>query len=63
MWDDLFRAMCLMLVLEGLLPFIAPGRWREMVQTLGNTNDRTIRMIGLGSMLTGAFMLYLINRG
>ena len=54
MGDDLFRAFCLMLVLEGLLPALAPARWWDMVSELGQANPQTIRQIGVTSMLLGA---------
>jgi uncharacterized protein YjeT (DUF2065 family) len=60
MWDDLMRAMCLMLVLEGLLPAIAPDRWREMVSGLGQANPEGIRQVGIACMVLGAGVLYLL---
>lgn len=58
---ELAVAFCLMLVIEGMLPFVAPGRWRSMLEAVEQADDRTIRLIGLGSMLTGTAILYLIN--
>ncbi len=60
MWEELGRAVCLMLVLEGILPFLYPNRWRHLVAKLAIIDDRQLRMIGLVSMLTGAGLLYLI---
>ena len=50
-----------MLVLEGIIPFINPGRWRKMLLMLDQIDDTTMRMIGLASMLIGTFLLYVIN--
>jgi len=61
MGKELGVALCLVLVIEGILPFLAPARYRYMAFTLAQTNDRTIRIIGLGSMLTGTLMLYLLR--
>lgn len=61
MLHELAVAFCLMLVIEGMLPFVAPGRWRSMLEAVEQADDRTIRLIGLGSMLTGTAILYLIN--
>lgn len=61
MWHDLAVAFCLMLVIEGILPFIAPGRWRRLIKMLDEVNDSTMRLIGLGSMLTGTLLLVIIN--
>jgi len=61
MWHELAIAFCLMLVIEGILPFISPGRWRKMLLVLDQIDDNTMRMIGLGSMLTGTVLLLMIN--
>lgn len=60
-WLDLARAFCLMLVLEGIMPFLAPSRWRNMAVLLAQIDDRSMRRMGLVSMLLGAGALYLIN--
>jgi uncharacterized protein len=61
MWQPLATAFCLMLVLEGIIPFLCPARWRRLVESLATIDDRTLRLIGLGSMLAGTGLLYLIN--
>lgn len=54
---NLFLAFALMLVLEGLLPFLAPGIWRETFRRLVQLTDGQIRFIGLTSMLVGLILL------
>ncbi|MEH6469402.1 MAG: DUF2065 domain-containing protein [Porticoccus sp.] len=61
MWVDLARAFCLMLVLEGIMPFLSPGRWRNMASLLAQVDDSSMRKMGLASMLLGAGALYFIN--
>jgi uncharacterized protein YjeT (DUF2065 family) len=61
MWHDLGVAFCLMLVIEGIIPFLDPKRWRRMLRMLDKVDDSTMRMFGLGSMLLGAAALLLIN--
>ena len=61
MLHELAVAFCLMLVIEGMLPFVAPGRWRRMLEAVEQIDDKTIRLVGLGSMLAGTALLYLIN--
>lgn len=61
MWHELAVAFCLMLVIEGIIPFISPGRWRKMLLVLYQIDDNTMRMIGLGSMLAGTVLLLMIN--
>ena len=57
MTASLLIALALMLVLEGLLPFLAPGVWRETFRRLVALSDGQIRFIGLTSMLIGLFLL------
>ena len=54
-------AFSLMLVIEGIIPFLYPGRWRKLVATLAEISDSSLRLIGLGSMITGIALLYFIN--
>lgn len=61
MWDTLLMAFALILVLEGLLPFLTPGLWREAFQKLTEASDGQIRFIGLTSMLLGLLLLYFVK--
>jgi uncharacterized protein YjeT (DUF2065 family) len=54
----LLSAFALMLVIEGILPFIAPGAWRETFRRLTEMSDGQIRFIGLTSMIVGLLLLY-----
>ena len=55
--DLLLGAFALMLIVEGLLPFISPARWRAVFERAIRMNDGQIRFIGLGSMLAGLVLL------
>jgi uncharacterized protein YjeT (DUF2065 family) len=57
MWDLLLGAFALMLVVEGLLPFISPVQWRQVFERATKLSDGQIRFIGLTSMLAGLVML------
>jgi uncharacterized protein YjeT (DUF2065 family) len=61
MWQDFATALCLVLVIEGIIPFLAPGRWRSLAEQLARVDDRTIRLVGLASMVSGAALLYVVN--
>jgi uncharacterized protein YjeT (DUF2065 family) len=61
MWDDLFRALCLVLVIEGLLPFLAPERWREMLLKVSGVDTRTLRIAGAVAVSTGLILLHLLR--
>lgn len=55
----LLTAFALMLVIEGILPFLVPGTWRETFRKLTELTDGQIRFVGLTSMLAGLLLLYL----
>ena len=61
MWQELGVALCLVLVIEGILPFLSPARWKEMVAMAAEADDKTMRMMGLGSMVLGLILLQVIR--
>ncbi|MGB5323924.1 MAG: DUF2065 family protein [Pseudomonadales bacterium] len=61
MLQELIVAACLVLVLEGMLPFLSPSSWREALRSLITLSDRQIRCAGLASMLVGVLLLYFFN--
>ncbi len=63
MGKALFMAFALMLVLEGLLPFIVPHVWRDMFRRIIAMTDGQIRFFGLSSMLLGIILITLANLG
>jgi uncharacterized protein YjeT (DUF2065 family) len=60
-WQVLPVAIALVFIIEGMLPFISPNRWRTMLVMVEQMDDRMIRNIGLGSMLFGVVILYLMH--
>lgn len=54
-------ALALVLIIEGLMPFVSPNYWRNMLAVVAQMDDRVIRRIGFGSMLLGVILLYLVN--
>lgn len=61
MWQDLLAALALVLVIEGILPFLNPGRFRDMLRLLEQVDDAVIRRIGFISMLAGLGLLLLVR--
>jgi uncharacterized protein YjeT (DUF2065 family) len=57
MGTTLLMAFALMLVIEGLFPFLAPSAWRETFRRLMQLTDGQIRFFGLTSMLAGLILL------
>ena len=60
-WQVLPVAIALIFIIEGVLPFISPNRWRTMLTMVEQMDDRVIRNVGLGSMLFGIVLLYLVH--
>lgn len=54
-------AVGLMLVMEGMLPFLSPRRFRRMLAGVIQADDRVLRTVGLLSMVAGALLVYLIR--
>lgn len=54
-------AVALVLIIEGLLPVIAPQAWQRAVRELSRYNPKTIRIGGIISMLAGAFLLQFLR--
>jgi uncharacterized protein YjeT (DUF2065 family) len=61
MWQDLMVATALLLVLEGILPFINPSLMRQVCIAVLQMDDKTLRTSGFISMMLGLIILYLVN--
>jgi uncharacterized protein YjeT (DUF2065 family) len=57
MGSTFLMALALMLILEGVLPFLAPNVWRETFRRVTQMTDGQIRFVGLSSMLVGLLLL------
>ncbi|GJL70969.1 MAG: hypothetical protein NMNS01_01680 [Nitrosomonas sp.] len=61
MWDTFLIAIALMLILEGMMPFLSPRTWREAFKKLIEMGDGQIRFIGLSAMMVGLLLLMLLS--
>ena len=61
MWNELLAAVALVLVLEGIIPFIAPDKFRQTMAKLTQMPDQVLRVIGLASMTAGILFLYILR--
>jgi uncharacterized protein YjeT (DUF2065 family) len=61
MWHDLWVAMALLLVLEGIWPFLSPDSLRRMLLMVAQQDNRSLRISGLISMVCGVLLLYFVN--
>jgi uncharacterized protein YjeT (DUF2065 family) len=60
-WTEILTALALVLVIEGLLPFASPGRYRQMVAQIVLLSDNLIRTVGLVVIVVGLVLLYLVR--
>ena len=61
MWHDLLTAFGLMLVIEGVLPFLSPSGLRRLLVLVAQSDDRQLRVAGLTSMIAGLLLLHLLR--
>ena len=60
-WKDLWAACALYLVIEGLMPFVNPAALKRTLLQLAQLDDRTVRVVGLASMIAGAVLLFVVR--
>ncbi|MBU0620818.1 MAG: DUF2065 domain-containing protein [Gammaproteobacteria bacterium] len=61
MSDFWLAALGLMLVLEGIMPFLFPAEWRDTLRKVAQFHDGQARFIGLTLMLAGLLLIYWIK--
>lgn len=61
MGSDLLTALALVLIIEGLLPGLAPSTWMKVMRDAAKMGPGGIRVAGIISMLCGAFLLYVLT--
>ena len=60
-WTEILTALALVLVLEGMLPFVSPSKYRRMVAEIVRLGDNAIRNTGLIVMIAGLLLLYVVR--
>ena len=61
MWQELAVAFSLVLIIEGILPFLSPDRWRMLAYRMADLESRSVRWVGLLSMIAGLLMLSVLR--
>jgi uncharacterized protein YjeT (DUF2065 family) len=62
MWSDLLAAIALVMVIEGIMPFLNPSGLRQALERIASMPDRALRVAGLFSMIAGATLLYFVRQ-
>lgn len=60
MWHELLVAFAIVLIIEGILPFLHPDGFRTTIAAIGRLRDGQLRTIGVASMLLGIITLYIV---
>jgi len=60
-WTEILTALALVFVIEGMLPFISPTRYRQMVAEITRLSDSQIRNTGLAIMFAGLLLLFVVR--
>jgi len=60
-WTEILTALALVLVLEGILPFVGPGRYKQLVAQIVLLSDNQLRTAGLMAMIAGLVLLFLVR--
>jgi len=60
-WQDLFAAVALVLILEGVLPFVSPNMMRQVLEQIQRISDGQLRRMGAISMIAGLVLLYFVK--
>ncbi len=60
-WADLIAAVAILLIIEGILPFLSPGRSRRVFEQMSRLPDRELRFAGLVGMLVGLGLLFYVR--
>lgn len=60
-WADLIAAVAILLIVEGILPFLSPARSRRVFEQMSRLGDRELRIAGLVGMLVGLGLLFYVR--
>jgi uncharacterized protein YjeT (DUF2065 family) len=61
MLHELLIALGLVLVIEGIVPFLNPAGFRRLLLMAAQFDDATVRFVGITSMVSGVLLLYIVN--
>jgi len=63
MIEYVLTAVALVMVMEGILPFLSPQRLRRFFIQIASQNDKSIRLVGLILMILGTLLMYVVHSG
>ena len=60
-WTEILTACALVLVIEGILPFVGPNRYKQLVAQMVRLSDNQLRTFGLTAMIAGLVLLFIVR--
>ncbi len=60
-WTEILTAVALLLIIEGMLPFVRPGRYKQLLAQVMRLSDNQLRIFGLSAMIAGLFLLFIVR--
>jgi len=60
-WQGILTAIALLLVIEGMLPFVGPKAYKQLVAQIARLGDNQLRTFGLTSMIAGLVLLFFVR--
>jgi uncharacterized protein YjeT (DUF2065 family) len=60
-WTEILTAVALVFVIEGMLPFVRPERYRQLVAQIVRLSDNQLRNFGLAAMIAGLLLLFMVR--
>ena len=60
-WTEILTAVALVLIIEGMVPFIGPRKYRQIVAQMAQLSDNHLRTVGLVIMISGVALLFIVR--
>lgn len=60
-WTEILTAVALVLVIEGMVPFVGPRKYRQIVAQMSQLSDNNLRTVGLVVMIAGLALLFIVR--
>ena len=60
-WAEILTALALVLIIEGMVPFVGPGKYRQIVAQMAQLSDNHLRTVGLVIMIAGLVLLFIVR--
>ena len=60
-WQEILTVISILFIIEGLIPFISPSKYKNFVSSMSKLNTNNLRILGFISMIFGVLLLFLVT--